>query len=302
MSVRPPASVAVTVSSRWDGYSWSGALNDPPADARVVLDLVRVARGRSHAVAHDERPGKRRVRRACPAAASVAWPEKAIGSPTFQRSVGAGRVDRDARRRVAGPDHDGVGVAEPALVAHRELRGEVARGAVRVRGLGRGRVGRAVAVEVPGVGERVRRVRVGRARGVEVDVQRQGAVRRVGRGERVRCRVRGGRGADAADRARADVHVVEVAVRGRPSGPPGSSRPARTARAGSGRAARSPLPAAPRCSCARCRRRTAPRHRPPGTSRRWSGRTRARRSRCPSWGSSPRSRSRCCGRRPSRGR
>ncbi len=31
VAVRPPASVAVSVSSRCEGYSWSGALNDPPA-------------------------------------------------------------------------------------------------------------------------------------------------------------------------------------------------------------------------------------------------------------------------------
>ena len=29
VSVRPPASVAVRRSSRYDGYSWSGAVNEP---------------------------------------------------------------------------------------------------------------------------------------------------------------------------------------------------------------------------------------------------------------------------------
>ncbi len=31
MSLRPPASVTVRRSSRCDGYSWSGATNEPPA-------------------------------------------------------------------------------------------------------------------------------------------------------------------------------------------------------------------------------------------------------------------------------
>ena len=30
-SVSPPESVAVSRSSRWDGYSWSGVVNEPPA-------------------------------------------------------------------------------------------------------------------------------------------------------------------------------------------------------------------------------------------------------------------------------
>src|SRR5215210_8689625 len=30
-SVSPPESVAVSRSSRWEGYSWSGVLNEPPA-------------------------------------------------------------------------------------------------------------------------------------------------------------------------------------------------------------------------------------------------------------------------------
>ena len=81
-----------------------------------------------------------------------------------------------------------------------------------MRGRGRGRVGRAVAVEIPGVGEGVRGVRVRRARGVEVDRERERAVRRVGGGKRVRCGVRGAGRADAPDRPRPDVHVVEVAA------------------------------------------------------------------------------------------
>ncbi len=31
VSLRPPESVAVSFSSRWDGYSWSGVLNEPLA-------------------------------------------------------------------------------------------------------------------------------------------------------------------------------------------------------------------------------------------------------------------------------
>ncbi len=31
VSVRPPESLAVSRSSRWEGYSWSGVVNEPPA-------------------------------------------------------------------------------------------------------------------------------------------------------------------------------------------------------------------------------------------------------------------------------
>ncbi len=36
VSVRPPASVAVRRSSRYEGYSWSGAVNEPPATPENV--------------------------------------------------------------------------------------------------------------------------------------------------------------------------------------------------------------------------------------------------------------------------
>ena len=36
VSLRPPESVAVSVSSRYDGYSWSGPLNEPEATSSKV--------------------------------------------------------------------------------------------------------------------------------------------------------------------------------------------------------------------------------------------------------------------------
>jgi len=89
--VSPKPSVAVSSSSRYDGYSWSGATNEPPAPVRlcrtcvwqdvlVRLQCCRLIRQLS-AVAGRAMPRK-----------SVAEPVKVIVSPTFQVVPATGEV------------------------------------------------------------------------------------------------------------------------------------------------------------------------------------------------------------------
>jgi len=80
VSVRPPASVAVSRSSRYDGYSWSGVVNDPVATPdQVWIWCVWQFDGQccttsSHCSAAAPR---------LPCCGSLALPENEIVSPTF---------------------------------------------------------------------------------------------------------------------------------------------------------------------------------------------------------------------------
>src|SRR5256885_3815279 len=83
----PPLSVAVKVSTRCDGYSWSGAANDPLAIPGQVWTSCgwqvdgqcRIVRSQLSAAAGS-----------APSCASVADPLNEIGSPTFQVSEAEG--------------------------------------------------------------------------------------------------------------------------------------------------------------------------------------------------------------------
>ena len=89
VSVSPPESVAVSFSSRYDGYSWSGAVKDPlDTPAKFCTGCVWQLDGqccmmRSHFSAEAGR---------VPSCASVAEPEKVRTSPTFQVVPAAGVV------------------------------------------------------------------------------------------------------------------------------------------------------------------------------------------------------------------
>ena len=183
----------------------------PGADAHEVLDVVDVAAGRVDrgAVVQVDRPAQLRGRH---------WAAVARRAPGERDRVSDG-VGRRARR--GGDLHDRrradrqlglLGVGEAARIGHAQADRDVAFLGVGAAGRGgRGVVVRAVAVEVPRVREGVR-VRVGRAGGVEVDLERRVAGLRGGR-ERGRRRLVRVDGADPLDRAAADVRVVEVAGR-----------------------------------------------------------------------------------------
>jgi hypothetical protein len=80
----PLLSVAVSCSSRWDGYSWSGAWNDPPATpSQLWMTWVWHVEGQCCMSSVHERADAVRVL----PSGSVAWPLKEIGSPTFQVTV-----------------------------------------------------------------------------------------------------------------------------------------------------------------------------------------------------------------------
>ena len=77
----PDASVAVSTSDSDIGYSWSGAGNDPLATpTKSCMGCTWQALGQwLMSNDHDSR-----VAASVPSSASVAWPEKAMVSPTFQ--------------------------------------------------------------------------------------------------------------------------------------------------------------------------------------------------------------------------
>ena len=93
----PPASVAVSRSSRCDGYSWSGAVNEPLADAANVCTGARGSCRR--AVVHDRASSESADAGSVPCCGSVAEPEKAIDVADLPGRRGGGRDDR--RRRAA---------------------------------------------------------------------------------------------------------------------------------------------------------------------------------------------------------
>ncbi len=175
-------------------------------DADEVLDVVDVAARRLDRRAVVEVDGPAQLRGGHVGAAGERH-------GVADRVGGAAVRSRDHRhRRGADRDLALLGVGQAARVADPQADVDVSLLRVRAaRGGARRVVERAVAVEVPGVGEGVL-VGVGRAAGVEVDLERR--VARLGR----RCE-RGGRRrvgvdrADAPDRPAADVGVVEVARR-----------------------------------------------------------------------------------------
>src|SRR5262249_42326995 len=124
---------------------------------------------------------------------------------------GGGRVDDGDRRRVTRGDGDRGGVARALVVGDTQTGGVYARGGVRERGGRGGRIAEyPLAVEVPGVAERPT-LRVGRARPVEGDRERDRAVGGVGRHDRGRWLVGGGE-RDAVNGAVFHVDVEQVAA------------------------------------------------------------------------------------------
>ena len=85
--VSPPESVAVSLSSRYDGYSWSGAVNEPDATpAKVCTGCEWQLEGQCCMTSSQVRADAGRV----PSCVSVAEPEKLMTSPTFQVVPAAG--------------------------------------------------------------------------------------------------------------------------------------------------------------------------------------------------------------------
>src|SRR5262245_33607748 len=79
--VRPPASLAVRRSSRWLGYSWSGAVNEPVATpVKVWMTCSWQFDGQWCMISVHVSADAGSV----PCCGSVADPEKPITSPTFQ--------------------------------------------------------------------------------------------------------------------------------------------------------------------------------------------------------------------------
>jgi hypothetical protein len=80
--------VAVRRSSRWDGYSWSGALNEPPAPLKDCSGWVWQLDGQwCRITVHESAEGG-----SGPSWASVAAPAKWTRSPTRQVAPGAGEL------------------------------------------------------------------------------------------------------------------------------------------------------------------------------------------------------------------
>ena len=170
VSVRPPESVAVSFSSRYDGYSWSGAAKDPLATpAKVCSGCVWQLDGQCCRI---QLPGQRRRRqRAVLRIGGRAGEADHIAH--LPGGAGQRRVDDGGRRSVANRDGDRVGVRGPQAVGHSQRCGVAAGSGVGVARLrGRRVVVRTVAVQVPRVGQRVA-VRVARTGAVEGHRQRR---------------------------------------------------------------------------------------------------------------------------------
>ena len=87
MSISPLASVAVKRNSRCDGYSWSGAMNEPLlTPANVCSTWEWQFNGQWRMISDHERRDAPRP----PSSGSVAEPENEMTSPTFQLSDAAG--------------------------------------------------------------------------------------------------------------------------------------------------------------------------------------------------------------------
>ena len=128
-AVRPFASVAVSWSSRYDGYSWSGAENEPLATPGIVwIRCVWQFDGQwwRMSVQVSASAGS------FPSWASVACPEKEIVSPTFQVSVRRRRVDHRYGRGVVRRDRDRPRWCRRAVVVgHAKPHGIRARASCR---------------------------------------------------------------------------------------------------------------------------------------------------------------------------
>src|SRR5829696_8485432 len=86
---RPPESVAVSCSSRYDGYSWSGAVNEPLATpTKLCSGWVWQLDGQWWRIRSQVSAEAGRV----PSCGSVAEAEKLITSPTFQVMPAAGAL------------------------------------------------------------------------------------------------------------------------------------------------------------------------------------------------------------------
>ena len=180
-------------------------------DAGVLLDGMGVAGRRRDAVVEDQRPAE--GRRAEGAAFRVGGPARERDHVADAPARGGDRR-RDGRLRgsVARSDDDRVGRLEARRVAHAQHCRDAARNGVRAIDDGRRTVVElSVAVEIPGIGERVA-VGIRGTAPVEADVQRHGAAGRC-RG-RIRDRRAVATGVlDAPDRATVEVDVEEVATR-----------------------------------------------------------------------------------------
>src|SRR5689334_15384315 len=87
--VSPRESVAVRRSCRYDGYSWSGAVIEPPATpVSVCTKCVWQLPGAEQCCSSTSHFSA--VAGNAPSCGSVAWPVKVIGSPTFQVNPVAG--------------------------------------------------------------------------------------------------------------------------------------------------------------------------------------------------------------------
>ena len=209
-AVRPPESVTSTDSSRCDGYSWSGASNVPlltPLNVSMMCEWQSDGQCRMVSVQSYADAGS------APSWMSVAVALNEITSPTLHGGSDACGLSMVTRRRTVG-DRDGPARRPGGArrIGHLQADLDVADARVGLRGGHPGRVVvLAVAVEVPGVRERVA-VRVGGAAGVEVDAQRRRPERRRRREARDRRDV-GAVVVDAPDLAAVVVGVGQVAGR-----------------------------------------------------------------------------------------
>ena len=173
--VSPAPSVAVSSSSRCDGYSWSGAENEPEAAPPQVWSgcVWQLPGSPSQQCWSSSFQLSAEAGSAAPCQ-SVAPPEKVSVSPTAQVVV----PDGASIRAVGGAPAVTVTVAvpssPPASVTRSRTVTVPAVGYVRVGVRGGRVVVGAVAVQVPRVGQRVA-VRVARRRAVELDRERRGA-------------------------------------------------------------------------------------------------------------------------------
>src|SRR5918994_1216948 len=89
VSVKPPESVAVSLSSRYEGYSWSGAVNVPLATPENVSHTCswQVSAVGQWCTIHSQDSAEAG---SAPSSPSLALPEKEISWPTFQVEVGSG--------------------------------------------------------------------------------------------------------------------------------------------------------------------------------------------------------------------
>ena len=182
LACRFDESVAVRVSSRYDGYSWSGAAKEPPATpVQVWTECVWQFDGQCWMTsAHDRRARGQGV---ALAVGGVAGEARRCRRPS-RSAPAAGRVDDRRRQGVVDQDRAARGAGRERRVGHPQADGVGAGGRERDGRLrGRRVVVLAVVVEVPGVGQR-RAFRIGRAGPVEVDEQRRRAGRRATRRSR----------------------------------------------------------------------------------------------------------------------